>query len=154
MQAKIQIEKVEPTAYKAMLGLESYIQHSGLEKKLIELIKIRASQINGCAFCIDLHAHLARENGETEQRLYALSAWRETPFFTHRERAALAFTEAITLSSHPCEQLEREVNHHFSQNEIVQILMAIVTINGWNRLAIATGMVPGTARMNEVSQES
>ena len=82
MQSKIQIEKVEPTAYKAMLGLESYIQHSGLEKKLIELIKIRASQINGCAFCIDLHAHLARENGETEQRLYTLSAWRETPFFT------------------------------------------------------------------------
>ncbi len=130
----------------AMLGLERAVAASGLEHALIELVKLRASQINGCAYCIDMHTKDARAQGETEQRLYALSAWRETPFYTDRERAALAWTEAITLVSqdHVPDAVYEEVRLHFSKQELVDLTLALVAINGWNRLAIAFRAPAGT----------
>lgn len=146
MKERMKLESVEPEAYQAMLGLEKYLHRSGLSKSLLELIKIRASQINRCAFCIDMHTLDARKNGETEQRIYALNAWKEAPFFTPSERAALAFTEAVTLiaENSVSEDLYAEVSQYFTPNQIAQILVAITTINAWNRIAIATKMVPGT----------
>jgi AhpD family alkylhydroperoxidase len=133
-------------AYQAMLGLERYVRNSGLEHPLLELVKTRASQINGCAYCIDMHTKDARAAGETEQRLYALSAWRETPFYTPRERAALEWTEALTLISENDvpDELYARVREHFSEEELVNLTMAIITINGWNRLAIPFRSVPGS----------
>ena len=129
-----------------MLQLGQYVQGSGLDLKLLELIKIRASQINGCAFCIDMHTKDARLRGETEQRIYALNGWRETPFFTPEERAVLAFTEAVTLiaTAHVSDALYEEVSQYFSAEQIANLLIAIITINAWNRIAIATRIVPGT----------
>ena len=131
---------------KAMYSLERYL-HTGsdIEPMLTHLLKLRASQINGCAYCIDMHSKDARAEGESEQRLYALNAWRETPFFTDRERAALAWTEAVTLVSegHVPDTVYEEAKAHFSEEELVNLTMAIVTINGWNRLAIAFRAVPG-----------
>jgi AhpD family alkylhydroperoxidase len=129
-----------------MYGLEMYVRKCGLEMPLLELIKTRASQLNGCAYCIDMHTKDARAHGETEQRLYALSAWRETPFFTDRERAALGWTEAVTLvgESHVPDDVFEETRRHFSDEELVNLTMAIVTINGWNRLSVAFRTVPGT----------
>lgn len=149
MKERMKLESVEPEAYKAMLGLENYLHRSGLSKTLLELIKIRASQINRCAFCIDMHTLDAMKNGETEQRIYALNAWKEAPFFTSSERAALAFTEAVTLiAEHSVsEDLYAEVGQYFTPNQIAQILVAITTINAWNRIAIATRLVPGTYRV-------
>jgi AhpD family alkylhydroperoxidase len=147
MQTRINAQKVSPAAYKAMLNLEMYIrQSSGLEHSLIGLIKTRASQINGCAFCIDMHTKDARAAGETEQRLYALNAWRETPFYTDRERAALAWTEAITLiaDGHAPDDVYEEVRQRFTEEELVNLTLAIVTINGWNRLSIAFRALPGS----------
>jgi len=145
MQERLKLEQAEPQAYKAMLGLEKYLHRSGLSKTLLELIKIRASQINRCAFCIDMHTKDARKNGETEQRIYALNAWNEAPFFTPEERAVLAMTEAVTLvAGNSISDEYEEVSRFFSANQIAQILIAIVTINAWNRIAIATLMVPGT----------
>ena len=130
-----------------MLGLEGFVRKSSkLEPSLLELVKMRASQVNGCAYCIDMHSKDARAHGETEQRLYALSAWRETPFFTDRERAALEWTEAVTLVSHdhvPDEVYER-AKRIFTDEELVNLTMAVVSINGWNRLCIAFRAVPGT----------
>ncbi len=146
MKARLDYAKVNPAASRAMYGLEHYIQTCGLEKPLIELVKMRASQINGCAYCLDMHSKDARAAGESEQRLYALNAWRETPFFSERERAALEWTEAVTLVSSndlPDELYER-VRKHFSEEEMVNLTLAVVTINGWNRLAIAFRAVPGT----------
>ena len=146
MQSRLEAAKISPAAYHAMLGLETYIRKSSkLEPSLIELIKMRASQINGCAYCIDMHSKDARAAGETEQRLYALNAWRETPFFTDRERAALAWTEAVTLVSegHVPDAVYKEASSQFSDEELVNLTLAIVTINGWNRLAIAFRAVPG-----------
>lgn len=133
-------------AYKAMAGLEKYVRNCGLEHPLLELVKTRASQINGCAYCIDMHTKDARAGGETEQRLYALSAWRETPFYTERERAALEWTEALTLISENDipDSLYDAVRQHFSEAELVNLSLAIVTINGWNRLAIPFRSVPGS----------
>ncbi|HEY1272458.1 MAG TPA: carboxymuconolactone decarboxylase family protein [Terriglobales bacterium] len=145
MQARIAYDKVAPDGVKAMWTLENYIHHCGLEPALLELIKLRASQINGCAYCIDMHTKDARAHGETEQRLYALSAWRETPFFTDRERAALAWTEAVTEVSHghvPDEVYEL-ARQHFGEKELVDLTLAVVAINGWNRLAISFRKVPG-----------
>ena len=117
----------------------------GLEANLLELIKVRASQINGCAFCLDMHTKDARAAGETEQRLYALSAWRETPFYSERERAALAWTEAVTLISEGVsDTLFQEVRQHLSEKELVDLTWAVVAINGWNRVAISCGVVPGS----------
>nr|WP_246183681.1 carboxymuconolactone decarboxylase family protein [Paenibacillus methanolicus] len=117
---------------------------TSLDKTLIELIKIRASQLNGCAFCLDMHAKDARALGETEQRLYTLSAWRETPFFTQREQAALALTEAVTRigDHHIPEEVYAEAARHFEPAQLSEVLMAIIAINAWNRIAITTGMTP------------
>ena len=138
--------KTAPDGLKAMLGLEQYVRHSGLEPGLLELVKMRASQINGCAFCLDMHSKDARAAGETEQRLYALNAWRETPFFSERERAALAWTEAVTRVSetHVPDETYDKVRPHFTEKELVDLTLAIVTINGWNRLAISFRTVPGS----------
>lgn len=146
MKERLNYSKVAPDALKAMHELEKYVHGSGLERSLYELVKIRASQINGCAYCIDMHTKDARKAGETEQRLYALSAWRETPFYTPRERAALAWTEALTLISENevPDSLYESVREHFDEREIVALSMAIVAINGWNRLAIGFRTVPGT----------
>jgi AhpD family alkylhydroperoxidase len=146
MQTRINAQKASPAAYKAMLNLETYIRQSGIEHSLLELVKTRASQINGCAFCIDMHTKDARAAGETEQRLYALNAWRETPFYTDRERAALAWTEAITLigEGHAPDDVYEEVRQRFTEEELVNLTLAIVTINGWNRLSIAFRALPGS----------
>lgn len=129
-----------------MLDLEGAVRASELEKPLLELVRMRASQINGCAYCIDMHSKDARAAGETEQRLYALNAWRETPFFTDRERAALAWTEALTLISETdvSDELFAETREQFSESEIAALTLAIVAINGWNRFAIGLRAVPGS----------
>ncbi len=133
-------------ALHAMLGLEQYVRSSGLEHSLLELVKMRASQMNGCAYCLDMHSKDARAAGESEQRLYALNAWRETPFFTDRERAALEWTEALTFiaQNHAPDELYDRVSRHFNEAELVDLSMAIVAINGWNRLVISFRAVPGT----------
>lgn len=138
--------KVDPKSIKGMLELEKYVAGSSLERSLYELVKIRASQINGCAYCIDMHTKDARKAGETEQRIYALSAWRETSFYSKRERAALAWTEAVTLISenHISDTLYEEVQKYFNEKEHLALTMAIVAINGWNRLAISFQVEPGT----------
>jgi AhpD family alkylhydroperoxidase len=140
--------KASPDAFKAMLALESFVRNSGLNKILLELVKIRVSQINQCAYCLDMHTKDARAAGETEQRIYALSAWRETPFFSNPERAALGWAEAVTLVS--TSQVPDEafvfVHSHFSEVEIVNLTMAINAINSWNRLAISFRMIPGDYR--------
>lgn len=135
---RIDIYRPWPAGYKAMRALEAAVRDSGLDTTIFELVKTRASQINECAYCIDMHTKDARANGETEQRLYALSAWRETPFFSDRERAALALTEAVTLVSetHVPDDVVEEAQRHFDETELAQLIFAIVTINAWNRLAI------------------
>ncbi len=146
MKARINYSEVAPNAIKGMLELEKYVHGSGLERPLYELVKTRASQINGCAYCIDMHTKDARKAGETEQRLYALNAWRETPFYTERERAALEWTEALTLISENGvpESLYKATREYFNEVEIVALTMAIIAINGWNRLAISFRTVPGS----------
>jgi AhpD family alkylhydroperoxidase len=146
VEPRINYGKVAPAAYHAMSSLEAYVRESGLEKGLLELVKIRASQINNCAYCLDMHTKDARAAGESEQRLYALTAWRETPFYTDRERAALLWTETLTRLSQndvPDEVFE-EVRGQFSEEELVNLSMAVVAINGWNRLAVGFRSVPGT----------
>jgi AhpD family alkylhydroperoxidase len=146
MEPRLEIAKIAPQAYRAMGALESYVRTSGLLPALLELVRLRASQINGCAYCIDMHTKDARAAAESEQRLYALTAWRETPFFTDRERAALAWTEALTLvaETHAADHIYQEVRQHFSEEELVNLTMAIVAINGWNRIALGFRTVPGT----------
>ena len=145
MQQRLDYQKLAPEAARAMYALGKYLVGCGLEANLLELIKVRASQINGCAFCLDMHTKDARAAGETEQRLYALSAWRETPFYSERERAALAWTEAVTLISEGVsDTLFQEVRQHLSEKELVDLTWAVVAINGWNRVAISCGVVPGS----------
>jgi AhpD family alkylhydroperoxidase len=146
MEPRMDYMKTAPDGYKAMSALESYVRQSGLEHSLLELVKTRASQINGCAFCLDMHTKDARVGGETEQRLYTLSAWQETPFFSDRERAALAWTEAVTrvADTHVPDDVFDLVRQQFTEKELADLTLAIVTINGWNRLAIAFRKVPGT----------
>jgi len=146
MQERIAFDKAAPEGVKAMWAMENYVRRCGLEPSLLELVKFRASQINGCAYCIDMHTKDARAHGETEQRLYALSAWRETPFFTDRERAALAWTEAVTevSHSHVPDEIYDLARRYFEEKELVDLTLAIVAINGWNRLAISFRKVPGT----------
>jgi AhpD family alkylhydroperoxidase len=130
----------------AMYGLEAPLRNTSLEPALRELIKVRASQLNGCAYCLDMHTKDARAHGETEQRLYALSAWRETPFFTDRERAALEWTEHLTLlaSKGIQDELFARVREHFSEDEIIHLTLAVVQINSWNRLVITARVPVGT----------
>ena len=146
MKPRIEYAKEAPAAVEAMSTLEKYVHHSALEPSLLELIKLRASQINGCAYCIDMHTKDARAEGETEQRLYVVSVWRETPFFTDRERAALEWTEAVTLVSqdHVPDSVFQIARQHFTEKELVELTMAIIAINGWNRLAISFRAVPGS----------
>jgi len=141
---RLDFAKASPSAYKALLILENTVRESGLEHSLLELVKLRASQINGCGFCVDMHTSDARKAGESERRLYAVAVWRETPFFTARERAALAWTEALTrLSQQP--ELERDyalLKEQFGDKEMVDLTLAITAINGWNRMAIGFGLQP------------
>ena len=136
--------KLAPESIKALMALEAQIQGSGLEQSLIELVKIRASQINGCAYCINMHTSDARKHGETEQRIYLLDAWRESPVYSDRERAALAWTDAVTMISvtHAPDDLYADVRKHFSEAETVNLTMLIATINAWNRLAISFRSMP------------
>lgn len=136
----------------AMRGLEAYVRQSGLEDSLLELVRLRASQINGCGYCIDMHTKDARLAGETEQRLYLLSAWREAPFYTDRERAALAWTEAVTRISPESvdDALYESVRRHFNEKELVDLTLAIIAINGWNRLSISFRKEPGTYKPRAV----
>jgi AhpD family alkylhydroperoxidase len=146
MTSRIDYNRAAPAAYAAMRTLENHVRQSGLEPRLLELVKIRASQINGCAYCIDMHTKDARAGGETEQRLYALSAWRETPFFTERERAALAWTESVTLvAQHGVgDDVYAAARLHFDDKTLVDLTLAVVAINGWNRLSVAFATVPGS----------
>ena len=127
MEPRIHYKSVAPGAYRAMAGLEAYLRECSLEKPLRELVKLKASQINGCAFCIDMHSKDARAGGETEQRLYALSAWRETPFFSDRERAALAWTEAVTMvgQTHVPDEVYEQARAHFEEKELVDLTLAV-----------------------------
>lgn len=153
MNMRLEPAKVSPAAYHAMLGLESFVNKSSkLEQSLLQLVKMRASQINGCAFSIDVHSRDARANGETEQRLYALSAWGETTFFTNRERVALAWTEALTLitEGHAPDEVYAEVRQEFGEEELVNLSLAIITINAWNRLAIGFRKVPGEYQPHKI----
>jgi AhpD family alkylhydroperoxidase len=138
MTPRIDYPKVAPAAFRAVLGVEQYVRQSGLEHELLALVKLRASYMNGCAYCVDMHTKDARAAGETEQRLYAVPVWRETPFFTPRERAALAWTEAVTAIGREGvpDALYDEVREHFEEAELVDLNMAVVAINIWNRLAI------------------
>jgi AhpD family alkylhydroperoxidase len=144
MKPRMNFYQAAPDTIKALTALETQVQSSGLEQSLIELVKTRASQINGCAFCINMHTEDARKRGETEQRLYLLNAWRESPVYSDRERAALAWTEAVTLISqtHAPDEVYQEVRAHFSEAETVNLTMLIATINAWNRLAISFRAVP------------
>lgn len=140
-QQRLSIHDVEPAAYEAVLGMEGYVRKSKLAKPLYELIKIRASQINGCAFCLDMHCRDARDGGEDQRRLDVLSAWREAPdLFTEQEQAALALTEAVTLISQEgvSDEVWEHAAKHFDIDGMVSLLMAIATINVWNRLAVST----------------
>jgi AhpD family alkylhydroperoxidase len=145
MEPRIHFIRYATDAAKALYDLEAYLKTCSLEERLLHLIKMRASQINGCAYCIDMHSKDARELGETEQRLYELDAWRETPFYTDRERAALEWTESVTLVSQTRvpDSVYEEVHKQFNEKELVDLTYAVAAINAWNRLAIAMRAVPG-----------
>jgi AhpD family alkylhydroperoxidase len=146
MNARINLINVNPGILHAMLGLEKQVSKSGLDSRLLDLVRMRASQINGCAYCLDMHSKDARAAGETEQRLYGLNAWRETPYYSARERAALEWTEALTLvtEGHVPDDVYERVRQDFSEDELAHLSLAIVAINGWNRLNVAARTVPGT----------
>lgn len=154
MKPRLDYAKTSPAGLAAMSRLQAHVEDSGLEHSLLELVKMRASQINGCAYCLDMHSKDARAAGETEQRLYTLPAWRETPFFCDRERAALAWTEAVTEISHhgTDDALFAQMQEHFSDAEIVDLTLAIIAINGWNRLAIPFLSPLGTYKPDKPSK--
>jgi AhpD family alkylhydroperoxidase len=145
MQPRLHHSKIAHDAYRAMLGMERYLRECSLDRSLLLLVQLRASQINGCAFCIDMHYKDARAAGESEQRLYALAAWRDSPSFTDRERAALAWTEEVTriAETHASDAVYEAVRPHFSDRELVDLTWAVAAINAWNRIAIAFRDVPG-----------
>ena len=145
MKARINLMHVNPGVVQAMFGLERQVRHAGFDDKLLNLVRMRASQINGCAYCLDMHSKDARADGETEQRLYGLSAWRETPYYSPRERAALELTEALTLVSQRGvpDDVYESAREQFSEDELAHLTLAIVAINGWNRLNVAARTVPG-----------
>ncbi len=146
MEERLDYGKAAPGVYGAMRTLEQYLRTTELEPSLLHLIKLRASQINGCAYCLDMHWKDLRASGENEQRLYSLDAWRECPYYTDRERAALAWTEAVTLltDGHVPDAVYDAVRPHFSDKELADLTLAVVTINGWNRLCVAARTTPGT----------
>jgi AhpD family alkylhydroperoxidase len=156
MSSRLDAARIAPELRTVMRNLENYVHQSGLEPTLLELVKLRASLINGCAYCVDMHTKVARSLGETEQRLYAVSVWRETPFYSERERAALAWTEAVTLVS--IDQVPDDVydlaRRSFGEKELVDLTAAIIAINGWNRVAVAFRTVPGTFRLGEKPSEA
>jgi AhpD family alkylhydroperoxidase len=145
MNARIDLMHVNPGVVHAMLGLERQVRQAGFDHKLLNLVRMRASQINGCAYCLDMHSTDARAIGETEQRLYGLDAWREAPYYSARERAALEWTEALTLvaETHAPDEVYERVREQFPEDELVHLSLAIVAINGWNRLNIAARTVAG-----------
>jgi AhpD family alkylhydroperoxidase len=145
MNARIDLMHVTPGIIQAMLGLERQVRKSGLDSTLLDLVRLRASQLNGCAYCLDMHSKDARANGETEQRLHGLVAWREAPYYSARERAALEWTEALTLVSetHVPDDVYERVRTQFTEDELVHLSLAVVAINGWNRLNVAARTVPG-----------
>jgi AhpD family alkylhydroperoxidase len=149
MQARLNPLEAAPDAIEAMQTLSHYVARCGLEPDLLELVKLRASQINGCAFCIDMHTREARARGETEQRLYMLNAWRESPLYDDRERAALAWTEALTLvaDTHAPDDVYAGLRAQFSEADIVRLSLAVAMINSWNRLLIGFRAVPGGANL-------
>ena len=144
MKARIDYLKVARGVYEAMLGLENYLRQCGLEKGLLDLVRLRVSQVNGCAYCLDMHWNL-RALGEQEQRLYGLDAWEESPYYTDRERAALRWAESVTNigQTHAPDAVYEELRQHFSEKEIADLTLAIASINAWNRLSIAGRGVPG-----------
>ncbi|MEO5908445.1 MAG: carboxymuconolactone decarboxylase family protein [Ginsengibacter sp.] len=143
MEKRIDINKLEPDAYKGMIGLEKYIRSTNLQPLLREMIKIRASQINGCAYCIDMHSQEALELGEKQRKIFALSAWKESPLFSEEERAVLQLTEEITMiSTHGVsDETYNNALKFYSENELAQIIMQVIIINSWNRIAISTNMI-------------
>jgi len=145
MEARMNYAKAAPGAMRAMNGLETYLADCGLESALRDLVKLRASQINGCAYCVDMHSLDARAGGETEQRLYALPVWQETPFFSDRERAALLWTEKLTLISldHAPDDVYEQVRAQFTEEELANLTLRVATINAWNRFGIGFRAVPG-----------
>jgi AhpD family alkylhydroperoxidase len=146
MEPRLDYGKVLPAGLRVVNMLDRYSKTCGLEPELLELVKLRASQLNGCAYCVDMHSKDARSGGESEQRLYGLSVWQETPYYTPRERAALAFTEAVTLIAERRmpDEIYQQAQAHFSDEELVKLTIAIITINAWNRLAVTFGDVPGS----------
>ena len=154
MEARFNYAKAAPGVYKAMLGLDQYLEDCSLEESQLHLIRLRASQINGCAYCLDMHWNDLRTSGEQEQRLYSLDAWRECPYYTERERAALAWTEAVTLitAGHVPDAVYEEALAHFSERELSDLTLAVTVINTWNRLSIAARTVPGAYRPAQTHQ--
>ncbi|MGN8647001.1 carboxymuconolactone decarboxylase family protein [Gracilibacillus sp. HCP3S3_G5_1] len=146
MKQRVNYMQTNQEVLKLMVQLEEYKKKTGFENNLIELIKIRASQINGCAYCLDMHTKDTRANGETEQRIYALNAWREAPFYSEQERVALELTEAVTNISvnGVSDTLYEKVRQHFSEKQYIDLVTIILTINSWNRLAIAANLIPGS----------
>ena len=144
MTTRIKIDQVEPVGYKAILGLEKFVESTPVSKTHKDLIKIRASQINGCGFCIDMHTKEARKRGETEQRIYGLNAWRDMPFYTEEERAILALTEEVTLISqnHVSDATYDQSLKLLGETYLAQVILSIITINAWNRIGIATKLIP------------
>ena len=145
MKARINYAKAAPGVYDAMDNLDRYLQECGLEKSLLLLVQLRASQINGCAYCLDMHWKDLRAIGEGEQRLYSLDAWRECPYYSDRERAALAWTEAVTrvTDGHISDEIHEQVRPFFSEKELSDLTLAVAAINAWNRISIAGRLVPG-----------
>lgn len=145
MQPRVDYPRVDPKALQTLLKQEQYVHGSDLEQSLLDLVKVRASQINHCAFCLDMHVKDARASGETEQRLYSLDAWRETPFYSERERAALAWTEAVTVLTDGFvpDEVYEVVCEQFTEQEIISLTMAVIAINGWNRINVSLRTVPG-----------
>lgn len=156
MNARLRPAQAAPGAYKAMLQLVEYVHNSGLEESLLSLVEMRASQINGCAFCLDMHTKDARAAGESEQRLYLLPAWREAPFYSERECAALEWTEALTLitEGHVPDDVYERVRPHFTDEELVNLSLAITTINAWNRLNVAFRTPAGSYRPRQSSAQN
>ena len=155
MESRLNFRTVDREGYRAMINLERCVSNCRVEGQLLKLVKVRASQMNRSAFCIDMHTREARDDGESEQRLYALDAWRETSFFTRRERAALAWTEALTLmhENDVPDELYQFVRQQFSEKELVGLTLAIITINGWNRLAISFRTGSGSSKSQRIERK-